>query len=150
MSGQKTTGIRNNTNLASEFYVLSVLHRLGANPVLTLGNKKAVDIVVEKEGKSLTIDVKGIKSKTGFPADNCTEKSGTHYYVFVSYLNKIEDVFVLPEVYIVPAKELYKKHKELGGETVIYTNPKKNRKIVSYSRLKALTDKYLNKWDLFN
>jgi hypothetical protein len=149
MTEQKATGTRNNTNLASEFYVLSVLHRLGVNPVLTMGNEKAIDIVVEKEGKSLTIDVKGIKSKTGFPADNCTEKSNTHYYIFVSYLNKIEDISVVPEVYIVPAKELYKKHKELNGETIIYVNPKKNRKIVSYSRLKALTSKYLNKWDLF-
>ena len=35
-----------NTNLAAEFYVLSVLHRLGAEANLTLGNKKAVDIVV--------------------------------------------------------------------------------------------------------
>ncbi len=35
-----------NTNLASEFYVLSMLHRLGADASLTLGNKKAVDIIV--------------------------------------------------------------------------------------------------------
>jgi hypothetical protein len=35
-----------NTNLAAEFYVLSILHRLGAEAALTLGNKKAVDINV--------------------------------------------------------------------------------------------------------
>ena len=35
-----------NTNLASEFYVMSVLCRLGLEANLTLGNKKAVDIVV--------------------------------------------------------------------------------------------------------
>ena len=35
-----------NTNLAAEFYVLSVLHRLGAEANLALGNKKSVDIVV--------------------------------------------------------------------------------------------------------
>ena len=34
-----------NTNLASEFYVLSMLHRLGSDASLTLGNKKSVDIV---------------------------------------------------------------------------------------------------------
>lgn len=33
------------TNLAAEFYVLSCLHRLGGAANLTLGNKKAVDIV---------------------------------------------------------------------------------------------------------
>jgi hypothetical protein len=36
------------TNLAAEFYVLSVLHRLGMSATLTLGNKKAVDIVVAR------------------------------------------------------------------------------------------------------
>jgi hypothetical protein len=35
-----------NTNLAAEFYVLSVLHRLGFDANLTLGNKKSVDIAV--------------------------------------------------------------------------------------------------------
>ncbi|MFC1789277.1 hypothetical protein ACFLZE_05135 [Thermodesulfobacteriota bacterium] len=33
-----------NTNLAAEFHVLSILHRLGYEATLTLGNKKAVDI----------------------------------------------------------------------------------------------------------
>jgi hypothetical protein len=32
-----------NTNLAAEFYVLSILHRLGFDATMTLGNKKAVD-----------------------------------------------------------------------------------------------------------
>ena len=44
-----------NTNLAAEFYVLSILYRLGINAHLTLGNKKFVDIVVEKEDKVITI-----------------------------------------------------------------------------------------------
>lgn len=35
-----------NTNLAAEFFVLSMLHRLGADPLLTLVNKQAVDIVI--------------------------------------------------------------------------------------------------------
>jgi hypothetical protein len=35
-----------NTNLASEFYVLSMLYRLGFDANLTLGNKKSVDIAV--------------------------------------------------------------------------------------------------------
>lgn len=48
-----------NTNLAAEFYVLSVLHRLGADANLTLGNKKSVDIAVVRDaGDALTVDVK--------------------------------------------------------------------------------------------
>ena len=33
-----------NTNLASEFYVLSMLYRCGLDASLTLGNKKSVDV----------------------------------------------------------------------------------------------------------
>jgi hypothetical protein len=58
-----------NTNLASEFYVMSVLYRLGMEPHLTLGNKKSVDIAVLRgPGKALTIDVKGVAGKNvGLP-----------------------------------------------------------------------------------
>ena len=45
------------TNLASEFYVLSVLYRLGMNASLTLGNKKAVDIMIARDaGDTVTIE----------------------------------------------------------------------------------------------
>ena len=40
--------ITNNTNLASEYYVISMLYRIGAEAYLTLGKKKSVDIVVKK------------------------------------------------------------------------------------------------------
>ena len=43
---------RYDTNLAAEFHVLSMLHRLGADASLTLGNKKAVDIIVVNENDS--------------------------------------------------------------------------------------------------
>jgi hypothetical protein len=44
-----------NTNLAAEFYVLSVLHRLGTAATVTLGSKKSVDIAVVKEaGRSVS------------------------------------------------------------------------------------------------
>jgi hypothetical protein len=60
-----------NTHLASEFYVLSVLHRLGAEANLTLGNKKAVDIVVVRDaGLAITLDVKGLAGTTCWPVDN--------------------------------------------------------------------------------
>ncbi len=60
-----------NTNLASEFYVMSMLHRKKINAVLTLGNKKSVDIVIEKNGKVITLDVKGLLEKNiAFPVEN--------------------------------------------------------------------------------
>ena len=77
------------TNLASEFLVLSILHRLGLNAVLTLANKKSVDIVVIKDaGNAITIDVKGAAGTTGFFVNNVVSKSN-HYIVFVSYLELV-------------------------------------------------------------
>lgn len=48
-----------NTNLAAEFYVLSVLHRLGVSATLTLGNKKSVDIVITRDaGNAIVIPLR--------------------------------------------------------------------------------------------
>ena len=112
------------TNMASEFYVLSTLHRIGKNALLTLGNKKAVDILVEMDGKVLTIDVKGIKDKnSSFPIDNLDLSLKNHFVVFVSYLGHITDPLVVPEVHIVPTNQLSIPRKELNGDTLIYTSP---------------------------
>ncbi len=138
-----------NTNLAAEFYVLSILYRLGINAHLTLGNKKSVDIVVENDKGLITIDVKGLKDTSCFPIDNWNKKDKDHFLVFVSFLKKIEDPNVVPDVFIVPSLELENEHKELDGKTIIYKNPKGNRVVVEYNRLKKLGDKYKSKWDYF-
>ena len=73
-----------NTNLAAEFYVLSLLHRLGAEANLTLGNKKAVDIVVVGDaGDTITVDVKGLAGKTSWPVDNVKELREKHFIILV-------------------------------------------------------------------
>jgi penicillin-binding protein-related factor A (putative recombinase) len=130
-----------NTNLASEFYVLSMLHRLGVNCLLTLGNKKAVDILIElKKGKVVTIDVKGLKGTTIFPLDNFVTKSNSHYLALVSFLNKINKPDILPEVYILPSKK---------AEDLMYRNPKKTRKGIQLSRLRRDGKKYKDNWKVF-
>ena len=100
-----------NTNLASEFYVMSMLHRKGINAILTLGNKKAVDIMIEKNGKIITIDVKGLLEKSGsFPADNIKKKDKTHFIVFVSFKeitnHKISLIVVLFPHLASPTKQI--------------------------------------------
>src|ERR1700674_3569377 len=95
------------TNLAAEFYVLSVLHRLGISATLTLGNKKSVDIVITRDaGEAITVDVKGLAGTTNWPIDNIREGKENHFIVFVTFLGKISDPSVLPEVYIVPSKRI--------------------------------------------
>ena len=43
------------TGIASEFYVLSMLLRKGADATFTLGNKKNIDIFVNKDGKAFIL-----------------------------------------------------------------------------------------------
>ena len=137
-----------NTNLASEYHVLSCLHRIGANAYLTLGNKKSVDIIVEKNDSILTIDVKGLRDESNFPIDNWTKKDKNHFFAFVSYNKKIQDTNHTPEIYIVPANELELTRTEFDGQSVIYVNPKGNRKVVQLSRLRKLK-KYKDNWKPF-
>ncbi|MGA2257414.1 MAG: hypothetical protein ABSG53_22375 [Thermoguttaceae bacterium] len=128
-----------NTNLAAEFYVLSMLHRLGAEANLTLGNKKSVDIVVVRgEGNSITIDVKGLAGTTGWPVDNLGDGNERHFIVFVCFLDKIQDPEVVPHVWVVPSLEVDRlKYLAPGG-----------RKLVRVSELRAKGGKFKDAWTL--
>ena len=107
-----------NTNLAAEYYVLSMLYRKGVDAYLTLGNKKSVDIVIHKDdGGIVTVDVKGLAGKTCWPMDNFNKKDKNHFIVLVSFLDNISDPQAVPECWIVPSLKaenlfLYKSKKE--------------------------------------
>lgn len=133
-----------NTNLASEYYVLAVLYRLGIDAYITLGNKKSVDIILNlNDIKQVTIDVKGLRGTTLFPLDNIDEllDKPNHFLVFLSFLNRISDPSVLPEVYILP----YNKAKDL-----MYHNPKGNRKGIYLSTLRAEASEYKDRWEILS
>ena len=130
-----------NTNLASEFYVLSALHRLGLDAVLTLGNKKSVDLVVVREaGDSVTVDVKGLAGKTGWPVDNVKEAKTKHFLVFVCYYGKIEEIEMQPEVWVVPSTKL---------APFVYHAPG-GRKVVQRSTLLLEAQEFRNAWPLIS
>jgi len=133
-----------NTNLASEYYILATLYRLGFDAYITLGNKKSIDIILNlNDEKQITIDVKGLQGTTLFPLDNHDEALSKpfHFVVFLSFKNKIADPTVVPEIYIVP----YDKAKDL-----MYHNPKGNRKGINLSTLRNAGMEYLNNWNLLN
>ena len=129
-----------NTNLASEFYVLSMLHRFGCDASLTLGNKKTVDIVVVREtGNVVTIDVKGLAGTTSWPVDNVKKVNKDHFLVFVSFLGKIADHTVSPEVYVVPSKRL---------APLVYHSPNGKRHVLQLSRMRKDGTQFRDAWDL--
>jgi hypothetical protein len=95
------------TNLAAEFAVLSMLHRLGADAALTLGNKKGVDIIVARAGEALTVEVKGVAGRYDWPADNIqSPRPERHFVVLVSFEAQIADPTVAPRCWVVPFPEL--------------------------------------------
>ena len=138
MDNRTTNGY--DTNLAAEFYVLSVLHRLGFAATLTLGNKKSVDIVIARDaGDAITIDVKGLAGTTNWPVDNLKEGRRRHFIVFVTFLGKIGDPSVLPEVYIVPSEKVSR---------LIYQNPAGNRRVIPLGRARKSWENYKEAWEL--
>ncbi len=129
-----------NTNLASEFYVLSMLYRLGFDASLTLGNKKSVDIVVVQDSeKVITIDVKGLAGTTSWPVDNVKKVSKDHFLIFVSFLGKIDDHNISPEVYVVPSKRL---------APLIYHSPNGKRHVLPLSKMRKSRTKFRDAWHL--
>jgi hypothetical protein len=128
-----------NTNLAAEFYVLSVLHRLGADANLTLGNKKAVDIaVVHGPADSITIDVKGLAGKTSWPVDNVKAMQDRHFIILICFLDKIADPTAIPETYVVPSSDL----------TALTYNAPGGRKVIQLSKMRKKGEIYRDAWHL--
>src|SRR4051794_39559944 len=128
------------TNLAAEFYVLSVLHRLGMSATITLGNKKSVDIVVARDaGDAITIDVKGLAGTTNWPVDNLRAGRKNHFIAFVTFLGRIGDPSVIPEVYIVPSVDV---------SNLIYQNPAGNRRVIPLGRARKSWKSFKDAWEL--
>lgn len=127
------------TGIAAEFFVLSALYRLGIDANMTLGNRKAVDILAINEHEvPITIDVKGLAGKTGWPVDNVKKGKRTHFLVFVCFLDRITDLQTVPEVYVVPSLEL---------DELIYQAPG-GRRLVQLSKLRKEKDRYRDAWQL--
>jgi len=119
-----------------------VLHRKGVEAYLTVGNKKAVDIVVRRsDGSTLSLDVKGLAGKTSWPVDNI-RPSLHHYLVFVSFLDAIADEHAVPEVYIVPSQDV-------AARKLDYRNPKRSRRVVQLGSLRKAAADYEDNWEVF-
>jgi hypothetical protein len=91
--------------LASKFYVLSVLHRLGADATLTFSQSDNVDItVVLESGNALTVDVKTLTGPMEWPVGDFRARAG-HFVTFVWY-PAASSPNVPPDVYIVASEQL--------------------------------------------
>jgi len=91
--------------LASKFYVLSVLHRLGADATMTSSQSHDADItVVLESGHALTIDVKSLTGTPEWPVADFRARAG-HFLTFVCY-PAASQPNTPPSVYIIASEEL--------------------------------------------
>jgi predicted AAA+ superfamily ATPase len=120
------------TGLSGEYFVAAELLRRGYSVGITMGNTKAIDILAEKDGKQLIIQVKSIfkKKNVGWPIMK-DKIEGKHYYVFV---NLNGDKMTMPEYYVATGKEAKLKVKQ-------YTT----RGIIDLSSLN--NELFVNRWD---
>ena len=95
------------TNLASEFFVMSELHHLGLDAHLTLGNKKAVDIVVvHAPGDTITIDVKAVAGSVDWLVGSSVgEPRERHFVVLITHNGKFPELSTTPDIWILPHAE---------------------------------------------
>jgi hypothetical protein len=99
-----------------------------------------VDIVVVRgSGDVATIDVKGLAGTTSWPVDNVKKKSADHFFVFVSFLGRIEQHAVMPEVYVVPSRRL---------APYVYHSPNGKRHVLQLSRMRKDGKQFRDAWDL--
>ena len=92
--------------LAAKFYVLSVLHRLGAEANLTYAQPDNVDIAaVRKSGEAFTIDVKTLTGTTDWRVEAFSARKH-HFLVFVCFEKQWNDPEIVPEVYIWSSQDL--------------------------------------------
>jgi hypothetical protein len=95
--------LNQNTNMSSEFYVASQLYRLGYIVTITLGHTKEIDLIVaHPDGRTITIDVKGLKNRTNWPLKPKLIRRD-HFYVLVSYIDKYQDISIPPEIFVIPS-----------------------------------------------
>ena len=128
-----------NTNLASEFWVLSALHWLNIEALLTLGNKKSVDILVRHGSTTYTVDVKGLAKRYDWPADNINEfQDPNHVYIRLTFNGNISDPSVNPSVWIIPSDKLKPFIKKYS-----------TRSVISRSLITNNGSSYHNNWTYF-
>ena len=92
--------------LAAKFYVLSILHRLGAEASLTHSQPDNVDIAaVRQSGEAFTIDVKTLIGTSLWHVEQLNARNH-HFVVFVRYEREWRNPQEVPDIYIWASESL--------------------------------------------
>ena len=111
------------TGMAGEFHAMELLHRLGHQPALTLGNAKTVDIFSESASKKIyKVSVKAIRGggKWGIGNEDYSKSEHENLVFILFWYRKFEDLGEHPETWIVPAVEAEKLKRGWHNQSAIY------------------------------
>ena len=123
--------------MAGEFHAMEILHRLGHQPALTLGNAKTIDILSKApSGNVYEVSVKAIRGggKWGIGMDDYSKSENLVFMLF--WYKSFEDINTLPDVWIVPAQKAESIKKQWHNQYGIYL----------YKEHLHLLEPYKNAW----
>lgn len=111
-----------NTNLASEFFVMSALYRLGTEPLLTLGNKKSVDIFcAAASGHLVPIEVKSVAGKHDWRlGSRAPGPVSARWIALICFNGAIADATTVPDCWLLTDDEYRTLAKPSKGDTHWY------------------------------
>lgn len=123
-----------NTNLASEYYMMSLLSRSGKDAYLSLGNKKGVDIIVQTEkGAICLLEVKGVNKQNDWMIGNTGKflQSPALFYALICFNGKIDQLTSPPDFWVIPSKQLGQatEHKIAKNEKTVFVSNKRVREL---------------------
>lgn len=113
---------KSSTGLSGEYFVAAELYRRGWLVGVTVGNAKGIDILAEKNGRNISIQVKSIFKRKHGTWPMSTQVKADCFYIFVC-LNG--DSMALPDYYIATSEEAenaVKDYKGRGATTISSLN----------------------------
>jgi hypothetical protein len=126
---KKNADTNYNTNLASEYLMMSLLSRAGKDAYLSLGNKKGVDIIVKTDqGSICVIEVKGVNKRNDWLIGNSGNlpTAPNLIYALVCFNGTIEELTSTADFWIIPSSRLAEasEHKISKNEKTVYISNK--------------------------
>jgi hypothetical protein len=120
----KSAEISYNTNLASEYLMMSLLCRAGKDAYLSLGNKKGVDIIVKTDAGAIAIvEVKGVNKANDWLICNHGNLPAAPnlFYALVCFQGKISELTAAADIWLIPSDLLKRETEHVinrNGKTV--------------------------------
>ncbi len=132
--------LKQQTGISAELLVAGELSRRGFNVAITFGNTKAIDLLADKDGRMVAVQVKGIQKTTSIcwnvSLDKIKQfkKDKTYDKVIYVLVNLHADTLKAPEYFILTSTEMLKHVKPVNS----------GRDYIDYNLVKRL--KFQDKW----